>query len=256
MDEKEFYTRYYAATATSRANPEYCQRLFGADWAQHGFAEVCHLDHLVAVSGMRASSRVLDLGCGNGGIAGYFSLCTGAHITGLDFIDEAIQQAQGRLPASRGRLDFRVMDMARLDFPPTTFDIITAVDTLYFIKLEDVLPVLATLLKPGGRLVAFWSQGADPGNPLETFDRTTLPPDRTELAVALEKHGLRFQTWDYTHIDYAHALRKGQIAECLRDGFDSEGNLFLYENHRDEARGVARAFEAGAHARYLYRVEV
>jgi SAM-dependent methyltransferase len=255
MSEIDFYTRYYAAVGNSHANTAYCQRLFGENLAQHGFAEMGHLDHLIAVTGIRAHSRVLDLGCGNGGIAETISDQTGAHVTGIDFVPEAIRQAQERTKARRERLDFQVMEMERLDFPPASFDIITTVDTLYFIKLDEVLPVIVHLLKPGGRIGAFWSQSLAWEEP-EKFDRSTLPPDHTELAVALHKLDLSYQTWDYSQTDYEHAQRKQQITEDLRTEFEAEGNLFLYENHRDEAAGVMRAFEAGMHARYLYRIDL
>jgi SAM-dependent methyltransferase len=254
MSEIDFYTQYYAAVSKSRANAAYCEKLFGKNLAQHGFAEMRHLDHLIAVTGSDARCHVLDLGCGNGGIAEYISDQTGAHITGIDFAPEAIRQAQERTGAKRERLDFQVMEMEHLAFPPATFDIITAVDTLYFIKLDEVLPVIIGLLKPGGRMGAFWSQSLAWEEP-EKFDISMLPPDHTELAVALQKLGLSYQTWDYSRIDYEHAQRKLQITEDLCLEFEAEGNKFLYENHRDEAQGAMRAFEAGMHSRYLYRIE-
>ena len=53
-------------------------------------------DHLIQASGMGPSSRVLDLGCGNGMIAEYLSDQSGAHVTGIDFIPKAIQDARAR----------------------------------------------------------------------------------------------------------------------------------------------------------------
>lgn len=253
MSEIDFYTQYYAAVGKSRANTAYCERLFGKNLAQHGFAEMRHLDHLIAVTGINARSRVLDLGCGNGGIAEYISDQTRAHVTGIDFVPEAIRQAQERTGAKHERLDFQVMEMEHLDFPPATFDIITAVDTLYFIKLDEVLPVIVSPLKPGGCIGTFWTQSLA-GVEAKEFDPTTLPPDHTELAFALHKLSLSYQTWDYSQIDYEHAQRKLQITEDLRSEFETEGNLLMYENHRDEAQGAMRAFEAGMHARYLYRI--
>ncbi|MBN2048585.1 MAG: hypothetical protein JW750_12140, partial [Anaerolineaceae bacterium] len=62
----DFYTRFYTAVATSKANATYCERVYGRNLCQHGFAEISHLDELIQVSGITASSQVLDLGCGNG----------------------------------------------------------------------------------------------------------------------------------------------------------------------------------------------
>lgn len=253
--EMKFYQRYYEAVNTSQANAQYCQRLFGANFCQHGFAEVAHLDHALQVSGLQPGQKALDLGCGNGLITEYLCDRSGAHFIGIDFIAEAIRQANHRTQSKQKALHFQVMDMAQLDFPPDTFDAVFAVDTLYFAPEELVLPRIFSALKPGGCLVAFWSQGADPQTPLAVFDRATLPPDCTELGVALKKRGWAFQTWDYSQADYQHAQRKLEISQALRAEFEAEGNLFLCDNHIEEAHGVIEAFEAQAHARYLYRVE-
>ncbi|MBN1937027.1 MAG: hypothetical protein JW934_20380, partial [Anaerolineae bacterium] len=88
--------------------------------------------------------------------------------------------------------------------------------------------------------------------PLERFSRATLPPDKTPLADVLTKHGLAFQSWDFTAADYAHAQLKKQVTEALKADFAAEGNSFLYDNRHGEAEGVMAAVKAGAHARYLY----
>ena len=98
----DFYTRFYDAVASSAANAEYCERVYGRNLCQHGFADLAHLDHLIRVSGISAGSRVLDLGCGNGMIAEYIADQTGAHITGIDFIERAIRDAQARTAAQAG----------------------------------------------------------------------------------------------------------------------------------------------------------
>ena len=51
-------------------------------------------------------------------IAEYLSDQSGAHVTGIDFISKAIQDALARTQSKRDRLDFRVMDMSYLDFRP------------------------------------------------------------------------------------------------------------------------------------------
>ena len=254
-DAAGFYTKYYEAVKDSRANATYCERLFGKDFGQHGFAEVRHLDALMEVVGLEKGMTTLDLGCGNGGISEYLSDRTGANFVGIDFIPEAIAQAVERTASKRDRLQFRVMDMSLLDFADGSFDVILAVDTLYFTPLNETLTNLLRLLKPGGRMGVFWSVGADPQVPLKIFDKTTCHPDRTELAVALQNRGLDYRTWNYSQADYEHAQRKQKIAEELKAQFEAEGNLFLYENHVGEAKGVQEAYEAGAHARYLYRIE-
>jgi ubiquinone/menaquinone biosynthesis C-methylase UbiE len=250
----QFYTRYYAAVAASRANAAYCHRLYGLNLCQHGFAEVAHIDQMMQICSLGPQKRVLDLGCGNGLIAEYISDKSGAHVTGIDFIPDAIRQAQERSRTKADRIHFQVMNMDHLAFPPQSFDKVLSIDTLYFIDKEIAIQQIIRLLKPGGKLCAFYSHGVDPEHPEEEFEANSLPPDKTPLGLVLQEHGLQFKTWDYSQADYEHALRKQKISEELKSEFEAEGNLFLYENHIDEAKGMAAAFEKGLHARYLYLV--
>jgi len=250
----EFYTRYYQAIAASPADSTYCKHLFGCDMGQHGFAEISHLDHLGKICELGPGIQALDLGCGDGRIAEYLSDSTGVKITGIDWIPQAIQQARARTEDKQDRLTFQAMDMDDLRFTPASFDVIYAIDTLYFTQLAPALYRILPLLRHGGRLAAFFSQGAPMGMPLDQFDRSTIQPDRTELADAFNKLELIYMTWDYSHADYEHAQRKQFIAESLQAEFAAEGNLFLFENHLAEAIGVQTAYKAGAHARYLYLI--
>ena len=258
FDMSGFYTRFYQAIAASPANAEYCRRLYGKNLGQQGFAEMSHIEHLAQVAGLVAGCRALDLGCGNGLIAEYLAGQTGASITGIDFIPEAIRQANTRraqLPAALGeRLRFEVMDMAELRFAPASFDVVIAIDTLYFTPLEPTLRQIFQLLRPGGRLVTFWSQSCEPWKSLETFDRSSTRPENTDLARAATALGLAFECWDYTQPDGDHARRKRQIATEMQASFAAEGNAFLLEGYLGEAGGVLNAIENRAHGRYLYRL--
>ena len=249
----DFYTRFYHAVAASAANAEYCARVYGRNLCQHGFAEMAHLDHLIAVCPLGADDRALDLGCGNGMIAEYLSDQTGARITGIDFIPKAIQDASARTRSKRDRLDFRVMEMARLEFPPASFDVVIAIDTLYFSDVYDTLRSVLPLLKPGGRLVAFFDQSCGPETPVESYPWELTRPDGTDLAQALHRLGLPYRTWDYTAQMLDHVRRRKPVLAALKAQFEAEGNRFLYDSHLGEANGIERAYVHGAGGRYLYR---
>jgi cyclopropane fatty-acyl-phospholipid synthase-like methyltransferase len=248
----DWYMRYYEATGHSRAYAEFCERVFGANFAQHGYADMAQVDALLAAARLGPESQALELGCGNGGIAEYVAAKTGARVTGIDFVPEAIRQAQERARRNP-RLSFLEMDMAALSFARAPFDAVISIDTLYFVEPEAILTTLRTLLAPGGRLLALYSHGADPEHPLATFARDTLPPQRTALGVALLANGFAFESWDFTQADYRHAQLKKAVISELRPALEAEGNQFLYDNRYGEACGVITAVEAGAHARYLYR---
>ena len=105
-------------------------------------------------------------------------------------------------------------------------------------------------------MAIFYSHGANPRNPKQTFRRETLLPDKTPLADALIQCGLDFKTCDFTRQDHELAQRKQEILEKLEPEFQAEGNRFLYENRLGEPLGVLDAIASGMHVRYLYRVQV
>ncbi len=105
---------------------------------------------------------------------------------------------------------------------------------------------MKALLRPGGRMGIFYSHGADPWHPAETFPRETLPADSGPLAAALRANGLHYRWWDFTEDDYEHARRKRAIIEALRGTYQTEEDRFLCECRMGEAHGVMAAYEAGA----------
>jgi cyclopropane fatty-acyl-phospholipid synthase-like methyltransferase len=249
----EWYCRYYSAAPRSRAHALSCQRLYGRDFCQHGFADMQQVERLLGVLHLWPESRVLELGCGGGGIAEYISDLTGADVTGLDNVPEAISLAEKRALHKAERLRFVLGSMDRIELPEATFDAVVAIDALYFTDLDDTVAQMRAVLKPGEEVGIVYSHGANPEIPLALFPRETLSPDRTPLAQALHQHGFGYETWDLTEEDYQHAQRKKEIADGLRPQFKAEGNLFLYDNRHGEAEGVMAAIQAGAHKRYLYR---
>lgn len=248
----DFYTRFYAAVAASAANAEYCARVYGRNLCQHGFADLPHLDHLIQVSNITADSRVLDLGCGNGMIAEYIADQTGAHITGVDMIAQAIQSAQARTQDKRDLLEFLVMDMAHLELPSASFDIVISIDTLYFGDAYSTVQPLIPLLRPGGRIAAFFDQSCPPYTPLEDYPREQILPDGTDLAQALQRLGLPYRTWDYSAQMLAHVRRRRPVLDMLALQFAAEGNQFLYDSHLGETNGIERAYTNNAGGRFLY----
>ena len=250
---KDFYDAFYAAIEHSQAHHAFCERVFGKDLGQHGFTDLGQLELLLQVTGLGPAKRVLDLGCGNGLIAEYVSDCTGAHVTGLDYIAQAISQAQQRTVAKSDRLTFMVGDINRLELPNGAFDVILSIDTLYFSgDYAATLRTLSAALRPGGELAIFYSHGREPWVPKDEFPKETLPPDKTPLAAALKVNGLTFRTWDLTQQDYQLAQRRKEVLAELKPQFEAEGTLFIYENRRGDAEGICQAIEDGLHARYLY----
>ncbi len=109
--------------------------------------------------------RILEIGCGHG--FNTYCLSFRNEVTGVDISSENIEIARKRFP----RLDFRVMDAGRLDFPDACFDEVQAIDVLEHVPdLDAVLAEVKRVLKPGGAFVANipfhkserWLQGLRP----------------------------------------------------------------------------------------------
>ena len=250
---RDFYERFYRATAHRRSHALFCERVFGRDLCQHGFADMAQLDALIAATQLKPGQRGLDLGCGNGMIAEYISDRTGAHITGLDFIPGAIRDAQARAAAKSDRLDFIVGDINALALPPAAFDAIISIDTIYFSNdYRATIGELGRALCPGGAMAFLYSHGREPWVPVAEFDAGTLPADQTPLALALRANGRTFETQDFTADDYRLGLLRTQVLAELKPQFAAEDVLFIYDNRLGDANGVSQACEMGLQRRYLY----
>ena len=254
---RDFYENYYAAMQCSQAHAEFCERVFGRNLCQHGFADMAQLDALIQVMQLGPRHRVLDLGCGNGMIAEYLSDCTGAHVTGLDFIPEAIRQACQRTASKGDRLAFLVGDINALELPAGAFDAVILIDTLYFSK-DYALTIrqLVKALRPGGQMAFFFAHGRESSDPKENFPPDSVLANRTPLAEALKANGLKFRTWDFTSDDYRLALSRKQVLSELRPRFEAEEIMFIYEDRIGDAEGISQAVQDGLHARYLYHVRL
>lgn len=254
---RDFYAAYYNAVESSRAHARFCEYVYGKDLAQHGFAAMDAVEALLRRTQLSAGQRVLDVGCGTGGIAETISDATGARVLGMDCIAQAVRAAQARTACKRMRLNYFCAELAEIPCTSKSLDLLLSVDSIYFgDDYATTLQEWARCVRTGGAVAIYFSHGANPQQPKATFDRSTLPPDKTPLGVALQRIDMRYRAWDLTTGDYMQAKRKCEILNTLQQDFASEGNVFLYENRIGEARGVIDAFESRMHARYLYLITV
>lgn len=110
--------------------------------------------------------RILDVGCGGGAtIAELLALAPRSEIDGIDYMEASVEET-GRLNRDElgRRLTVQRGDVQHLPYADGTFDLVTAVETVYF--WPDVTAALAGIrrtLKPGGELAVI-CEGCDPDN--------------------------------------------------------------------------------------------
>lgn len=99
--------------------------------------------------------KVLDLGTGTGVLPRNLYRY-GAVWTGTDISPEQIEQARLLAEAGGMKIDFKAVPTEELDFPAGSFDVITACQCFWYFDHERVMPKLAQLLKPEGKLLILY----------------------------------------------------------------------------------------------------
>lgn len=103
---------------------------------------------------IQRNSTVLDVGCGGGRtIATIADTATMGRVHGVDYSPASVAASRaynaGRI--AEGRVDVQEASVSNLPFPPSTFDIVTAIETHYYWPhLSTDLKEILRVLKPGG----------------------------------------------------------------------------------------------------------
>lgn len=112
-------------------------------------------DKLVSRGLCVRGQKVLDLGTGTGVLPRNMYFC-GAEWSGADISGNQIEQAKRLAKKSDMKIDFFVSATENIDFPENTFDIITSCQCFWYFDHQTVMPKLAKMLKPNGKLVILY----------------------------------------------------------------------------------------------------
>jgi SAM-dependent methyltransferase len=116
---------------------------------------------------------VLDYGCWQGHLAGRIVALGARSVTGIDISGESIAVAR---QVHGDRVDFQVMNGAKMTFPDATFDLVVGRAILHHLDFEQAVCEIHRVLRPGGRALF-----VEPllGNPAARLFRTLTPRART-----------------------------------------------------------------------------
>ncbi len=237
-----WYCDFYSAIENSQAFDEYSKRVFGANLGQHGFSDIKQIQRMLKLLRLSKFSKVLDIGCGNGKMAEYISDQTQASVIGIDYVQEAINQAIKRTEAKRRRLNFKTANLEFLDFADESFDAIISVDTIFFGRaMKTTLLGLKRVLKMTGRIAIF---NGDYQN--EAFLK------------ALAEIKMIYKVYDFSREHIEHMLLKHSVAIELQKDFETEGNAFVWKNLMAESfadLSSSNKIDFNPKIRYLYIVK-
>ncbi len=253
--QSNWYNDHLLRCANSKAYALFCEKVFGKNLLQFNVLDMDQLKTLISSLNLSANDSVLDLGCGLGKITEYIQRKTGAKILGIDFAKKLIQWAkENTLQTEENKLQFQVGDMNQLNFPPTSFNAIYAIDTLYPSNIDNIDAIigkLKNLLKPKGQLGIFFAQI------IETAEQENiLAPNNTKMAQALKYNHLPFTVIDFTKNARDIWEREIIVANELQEMFEQEGNLDLYKERIADGERCLFRIDNQLQKRYYYHVSI
>lgn len=111
---------------------------------------------LMAASGITASTRVLDVGCGVGTTAIEIAERFGATVTAVDIAPMMLERARANVIAAgvTDRVTVTAGDILNLGNPDGAFDVVIAEAVTMFVDRQQAAAELARVCRPGGRVLA------------------------------------------------------------------------------------------------------
>ena len=176
-------------------------------------AQLAKKRHLAAKLRIAPGAKVLDIGCGWGGLALYLAEIAGAHVTGITLSREQHQRAQNRAQ-ERGRRDveFKLLDYRDLD---GRFDRIVSVGMFEHVGVGfyDVFfnQCAKLLAKDGIALLHTIGRYRQPGITNPWIAKYIFPggyiPALSEVLRAIERAGLIVTDVEILQLHYAETLK-------------------------------------------------
>lgn len=177
-------------------------------------AQIAKKAHIAGKLRIEPGMRVLDIGCGWGGMALTLAREHGAHVTGITLSDNQAATARQRAEDAglSGQIDIRLQDYRHAQ---GRFDRIVSVGMLEHVGAPNYgtyFGKVAALLDPDGLALIHTIGASEPPKPHSAWiNKYIFPggyiPSLSELAPAIEDAGLWQQDIELWRLHYAHTIR-------------------------------------------------
>ena len=171
--------------------------------------------HIAAKLDLKPGQKVLDIGCGWGGMALYLNKVAGVEVTGVTLSEEQYALARERAEKAgvADKVKFELMDYRRLT---DTYDRIVSVGMFEHVgakNYDEFFAKCRTLLKPDGVMLLHTIGRFDEPSAGDPFaDKYIFPgyhlPNLSQLVRGIERNRLIVTDVDTLRLHYAFTLRE------------------------------------------------
>ncbi len=175
-------------------------------------AQLAKKRHVIAKLALEPGQRVLDIGCGWGGLGLTIAGEAGAHVTGITLSEEQLAVARERGAESGLPVEFRLQDYRTVSGP---FDRIVSVGMFEHVGVGYYRPyfrkIAELLTEDGIALIHTIGRSTPPGATNPFIAKYIFPggyiPALSEMTAAVEKEGLIITDVEVLRLHYAETLK-------------------------------------------------
>ncbi len=177
-------------------------------------AQLAKKRHLAAKLQVKQGEKLLDIGCGWGGLGLYFARVLGANVTGVTLSHEqhGIANQRAKDMGLSDKAKFLLLDYRKLD---DSFDKIVSVGMFEHVGIghyKEYFDHVKRLMKPDGRFVLHSiGRSGEPGATNPWIAKYIFPggyiPSLSEVIPVIEKSGLIITDIEILRLHYAETLK-------------------------------------------------